>query len=653
MSIQNILVILISYLIGSLLPAELIAWIVKRKPCSEIGSGNPGFANIARNVGLFAGILVLIGDVGKTYLGIRLAYDFTRADIVLATSLLSLCALVTGHNFPLWNLFHGGKGVAVTCAGIIFITPTLGVPACLIGLVLVFLTGYLPVGAIAIPFSYLGMCFFLLPEAIPYAIFLAAMMLLRHLPGLVSIFTGTCPRVHPFGYLKKVPQEPEEEANVAAAATEASIGGASEETEMAPGTEAAMEASSEESSKEGSPIVDATGQVFEEVPTTEETPVGDASKLDFEEVPYAEDVPAGDASRLDFEEVPYAEDAPAGDASRLDFEEVPYAEDAPAGDASRLDFEEVPYAEDAPAGDASIIASFEEAPNVENAPVRDASGDASTDKPSTENAPSKASSGNAFAEMPVGEATPNAGALGAAFVGMTATGAAMAAASSKSPSKEAVPGKKEKKKKKHGGRFKFGKRGKEAALPSEDATPTSSILQEELSALEQASENGTEESHNGQEASATSFTNGLDRVPYPVSFKGTDGQESSAVSYMNTFGQVPSPASYEDSSSLYDLPVDETRTSASYLNNPAADTAPRATANTWKTTHLPSPEELRRHRMRAKQEIPGAKATSSLYSGSRHTHGARPAEGGDGVIYYDTKEKTAPAEPASEGTEEE
>lgn len=203
MSIQTILVILISYLIGSLLPAELVSWVVKRKPCKEVGSGNPGFANIASSIGLFAGLLVLAGDVAKTYFGMRVAYDFTRGDTLLLTSLLSLCGLVVGHDFPLWNLFHGGKGVAVTCAGIIIITPTLGVPASLIGLVLILLTGYLPLGAISIPFSYLVMVWFLLPQAVPYALFLAGLMLIKNLPGLIGIFTGKCKKVRLLSYFSK------------------------------------------------------------------------------------------------------------------------------------------------------------------------------------------------------------------------------------------------------------------------------------------------------------------------------------------------------------------------------------------------------------------------------------------------------------------
>ena len=214
MSIQNVLVVLISYIIGSLLPAELVSWVVKRRPCSEIGSGNPGFANITSSLGIFAGLIVLAGDIAKTYIGMRVAYDFTRGDTLLFTSLLSLCALVTGHNFPLWNLFRGGKGVTVTCTGIILITPTLGIPAVLIGFVLVLLTGWLPLGAVAIPAAYLLMCVFLLPEAVPFAIFLAVMMLIRHLPGLIAIFTGKCPRTSPFEIFKKTNRmvdEPEPE----------------------------------------------------------------------------------------------------------------------------------------------------------------------------------------------------------------------------------------------------------------------------------------------------------------------------------------------------------------------------------------------------------------------------------------------------------
>ena len=74
------------------------------------GSGNAGATNVARTHGLGAGLLTLGSDMLKTaiagFLGWKLAGD---------TGLAVACAAaLTGHCFPVYYGFRGGKGVSAS-----------------------------------------------------------------------------------------------------------------------------------------------------------------------------------------------------------------------------------------------------------------------------------------------------------------------------------------------------------------------------------------------------------------------------------------------------------------------------------------------------------------------------------------------------------
>ena len=77
----------------------------------DAGSRNIGFTNVLRVAGKAAGIVTLIGDMGKGALAIYLARVLvgpTAGDSVLAAG----AAAILGHMFPVFLRFKGGKGVA-------------------------------------------------------------------------------------------------------------------------------------------------------------------------------------------------------------------------------------------------------------------------------------------------------------------------------------------------------------------------------------------------------------------------------------------------------------------------------------------------------------------------------------------------------------
>lgn len=188
---QRILCLLIGYACGNFLTAEVVCRLRAGRSARAMGSGNPGMANVMEQLGKAPGFLVLAGDVGKTALACFLCRLVLFPGLGVLAALYAGLGTALGHNFPFWLRFKGGKGVAVTCAFLVFALPLWGLCANLAGAAVVLLTGYLPVGAVVIP------CVFVLPallycgpEAGALAVLAAALMLSRHLDGLSRIRRG-------------------------------------------------------------------------------------------------------------------------------------------------------------------------------------------------------------------------------------------------------------------------------------------------------------------------------------------------------------------------------------------------------------------------------------------------------------------------------
>jgi len=106
----------------------------------EYGSGNAGATNTFRVLGKGAGIPVLMMDVLKGFLAVKLAffigdYEAAKPEFIDYELALGVCALL-GHIFPVYVGFRGGKGVAtmlgillavhwqaaLLCAGVFLVT---------------------------------------------------------------------------------------------------------------------------------------------------------------------------------------------------------------------------------------------------------------------------------------------------------------------------------------------------------------------------------------------------------------------------------------------------------------------------------------------------------------------------------------------------
>ena len=111
---ELIIIILISYLMGSIPFGLILSKIFLNKDIREIGSGNIGATNVLRAGNKIVGYLTLILDVLKAIIPI-IYIKLNYPDLIYVSSL----SVFLGHVFSIWLKFKGGKGVA-TYVGILF-----------------------------------------------------------------------------------------------------------------------------------------------------------------------------------------------------------------------------------------------------------------------------------------------------------------------------------------------------------------------------------------------------------------------------------------------------------------------------------------------------------------------------------------------------
>ena len=109
-----LIVVISSYLMGSIPFGLILTKIFLKKDIRDIGSGNIGATNALRTGNKLIGYSTLILDIAKAIIPVI----YVRVNFPELIYIASLCAFL-GHVFPLWLKFKGGKGVA-TYVGILF-----------------------------------------------------------------------------------------------------------------------------------------------------------------------------------------------------------------------------------------------------------------------------------------------------------------------------------------------------------------------------------------------------------------------------------------------------------------------------------------------------------------------------------------------------
>ena len=196
------LVILLSYLAGSL-PTSIIAGKVLRGiDIREYGSGNAGGTNTFRVLGWKAGVVVSAVDVFKgfaaTYWIAALAFGASGLPEDMLRILAGFAA-VAGHIWTVFAGFRGGKGVG-TAAGMLLALYPLALLICLLVFLSVFgVTRIVSLGSISAALSLplvlslfrYGMHYPVSGLLYYFSFFAAALILFTHRSNIKRLLNGT------------------------------------------------------------------------------------------------------------------------------------------------------------------------------------------------------------------------------------------------------------------------------------------------------------------------------------------------------------------------------------------------------------------------------------------------------------------------------
>lgn len=194
-----ILTALAAYLLGSI-PTGFLVGKARGIDLRKAGSGNIGATNAFRQLGTFAGILVLFVDALKGWVAVMgtlvichwlwpSAKDLEREWLEIVAAFLA----IVGHNYTCWLWFKGGKGIATSAGVLLALVPGPLAIILTIWIILFFLTRYVSLASICASFT------------LPFAVWLtgrseklilitsamAALAIYKHRSNIQRLLNGT------------------------------------------------------------------------------------------------------------------------------------------------------------------------------------------------------------------------------------------------------------------------------------------------------------------------------------------------------------------------------------------------------------------------------------------------------------------------------
>lgn len=107
---KYLLVLVISYFIGTISGSYIIGKLFLDKDIRKYGSGNAGTTNAIRVLGKKAGVITFLIDFLKGVAVTFIIGKFFEENLIP----MGILGAIIGHDFPFYMNFRGGKGVATT-----------------------------------------------------------------------------------------------------------------------------------------------------------------------------------------------------------------------------------------------------------------------------------------------------------------------------------------------------------------------------------------------------------------------------------------------------------------------------------------------------------------------------------------------------------
>ena len=190
--------LVLAYLIGSIPTAVWVSKWGYGIDIREHGSGNAGATNAFRILGTKAGCGVMLADMLKGFIAVKLSilspFPWTSEPFVNLQISLGLAAVI-GHIFPVWAEFRGGKGIATLFGMILSIQPLVAVSLVAVFVLMLFLTRYVSLSSItaSIAFPLLIIFIFNNAEELSYRLFAIAtafLVVLTHHKNISRLLSG-------------------------------------------------------------------------------------------------------------------------------------------------------------------------------------------------------------------------------------------------------------------------------------------------------------------------------------------------------------------------------------------------------------------------------------------------------------------------------
>ena len=151
MLVRIVLLLIISFFLGSIPFGFLVSKYLKKIDIREYGSGNIGTANTFRVLGVKYALLALAGDCLKGLLAVYLV-KLTAPESITIQLLTGLFAII-GHNWSIFLKFKGGKGIATTFGVVLSVYPNIAFISAIVWIALVIAFRFAALGSIVSVFS--------------------------------------------------------------------------------------------------------------------------------------------------------------------------------------------------------------------------------------------------------------------------------------------------------------------------------------------------------------------------------------------------------------------------------------------------------------------------------------------------------------------